>query len=127
MRASNSKIGKVNLESWLSMQNICKTYGVTGLKANDNVNLNVERGEIHALVGENGAGKSTLMNILYGIDQPDSGKIFLNGREVKINNPIDAGKIGIGMVHQHFKLVNEFSVAQNVVLGLEPVKRGLFF
>ncbi len=115
------------MESYLGMQNICKTFSTTGLKANDNVNLNVKKGEIHALVGENGAGKTTLMNILYGIEQMDSGVIRLNGRDVKINNPIDANRLGIGMVHQHFKLINEFTVAQNVVLGIEPVKGAVFF
>ena len=114
------------MESWLSMQNICKTYSSTGLKANDNVNLNVEKGEIHALVGENGAGKTTLMNILYGIEQPDTGIISLNGETVRINSPMTANSLGIGMVHQHFKLIDEFTVAQNVVLGIEP-KRGMLF
>ena len=115
------------MESYLSMKNISKTFSSTGLKANDNVNLEVRKGEIHALVGENGAGKSTLMNILYGIEQPDSGSIFLNGEEIKITSPIAANKAGIGMVHQHFKLVNEFTVAQNVVLGDEPLKGAFFF
>ncbi|MDC7226593.1 MAG: ABC transporter ATP-binding protein [Spirochaetales bacterium] len=109
------------------MKNISKTFGVTGLKANDNVTLDVRRGEIHALVGENGAGKTTLMNILYGIMQPDSGTISLNGKELKILNPIAANKAGIGMVHQHSRLVNEFTVAQNVVLGAEPKKAAIFF
>ena len=114
----------MQVEPYLRMQNICKTYSTTGLKANDNVNLEVNRGEIHALVGENGAGKTTLMNILYGIEQPDSGSIYLNGSEVSISSPLAANSMGIGMVHQHFKLVNEFTVAQNVVLGIEP-KRGM--
>ncbi len=109
------------------MRNICKTFSSTGLKANDDVNLEVAKGEIHALVGENGAGKTTLMNILYGIIPPDSGSILINGEEVKISSPVDAGKCGIGMVHQHFKLINEFTVAQNVVLGSEPRKGAIFF
>ncbi len=109
------------------MRNICKTFSVTGLKANNNVNLNVNRGEIHALVGENGAGKSTLMNILYGIEHMDSGRIILNGEEVNISSPIDANRLGIGMVHQHFRLINEFTVAQNVVLGIEPVRKAVIF
>ena len=109
------------------MQNICKTYYTAGLKANDNVNLNVEKGEIHALVGENGAGKTTLMKILYGIEPPDSGGIFFNGNKAVIGSPLDANNLGIGMVHQHFKLINEFTVAQNVVMGIEPKKGVLFF
>jgi len=115
------------VESYLSMRNISKTFSSTGLKANDNVNLEVRKGEIHALVGENGAGKTTLMNILYGIEQPDTGTIMLSGKEIMITNPLAANKAGIGMVHQHFKLVNEFTVAQNVVLGTEPMKGAFFF
>lgn len=115
------------METYLRMQDITKTYGSTGLKANDGVALEVQRGEIHALVGENGAGKTTLMKILYGIENADSGEILFNGKTVNINNPIAANKLGIGMVHQHFKLINEFTVAQNVVLGIEPRKRMLFF
>lgn len=113
------------MEIYLKMQNITKTYNTTNLRANDNVNFNVQEGEIHALVGENGAGKSTLMKVLYGIEQPDSGEIFIKGNKVSIDSPLVANKHGIGMVHQHFKLINEFTVAQNVVLGMEP-RRGLF-
>lgn len=109
------------------MKNISKTYSTTGLKANDQVELEIRKGEIHALVGENGAGKTTLMKILYGIETADSGEILLNGQAVEISNPIAANRYGIGMVHQHFKLINEFTVAQNVVLGIEPKKRMLFF
>jgi ABC-type uncharacterized transport system ATPase subunit len=113
------------LETFLKMENITKTYDLNNLKANDDVSFNVLKGEIHALVGENGAGKSTLMKVLYGIENPDSGKIYINNSEVNISSPIIANKYGIGMVHQHFKLINEFTVAQNVVLGIEP-KKGFF-
>lgn len=115
------------MDTYLRMQNITKTYSSTGMKANDGVELEIRKGEIHALVGENGAGKTTLMKILYGIENADSGKIFFNGKAVNIGNPIAANKLGIGMVHQHFKLINEFTVAQNVVLGIEPKRRMLFF
>jgi ABC-type uncharacterized transport system ATPase subunit len=95
--------------------------------ANDNVDFELEQGEIHALVGENGAGKSTLMRILYGMNRPiDAGKIFLYGQEVDIANPSVAIAHGIGMIHQHFMLVPSLSVAENVVLGREPARRGLF-
>jgi simple sugar transport system ATP-binding protein len=95
--------------------------------ANDRVNLRVEPGEIHAIVGENGAGKSTLMKILYGLYRPDSGTIRVHGREVHFRSPADAIAAGIGMVHQHFMLIQTFTVAENVVLGDERTRRGLFF
>lgn len=108
---------------------IIEMLGITkefpGIKANDNINLQVKRGEIHALLGENGAGKSTLMSILFGLYQPTSGIIKKNGREVQINSPNDANELNIGMVHQHFKLVECFSVLDNIILGVEPTK-GLF-
>lgn len=107
----------------IEMLNITKEF--PGIKANDNVTLQLRRGEIHALLGENGAGKSTLMSILFGLYQPTSGTIKMNGKEVHINNPNDANALNIGMVHQHFKLVECFSVLDNIVLGVEPVK-GLF-
>jgi general nucleoside transport system ATP-binding protein len=115
------------LTPYLKMQNITKVYPANNLKANDSVSLEVVKGEIHALVGENGAGKTTLMNILYGLEQPDSGTIYLNGAEVRVGSPMVAHQHGIGMVHQHFKLIQEFTVAENVVLGMEPLKRKLFF
>ncbi len=102
----------------VEMLNIKKQF--PGILANDNVSLSLKKGEIHALLGENGAGKSTLMGILFGIYQPDSGKIKIDGKEVKINNPNVANNLGIGMVHQHFKLVHNFTVTENIVLGLEP-------
>ena len=107
----------------IEMLNITKEF--PGIKANDNVTLQLRRGEIHALLGENGAGKSTLMSILFGLYQPTSGTIKMNGKEVHINNPNDANDLNIGMVHQHFKLVECFSVLDNIVLGVEPT-RGLF-
>ncbi|MCL2066846.1 MAG: ABC transporter ATP-binding protein [Treponema sp.] len=91
-----------------------------GVLANDRVSLRVERGEIHALLGENGAGKSTLMSILFGLYEPDSGIIKINGEEVRIHDPNDATDLRIGMVHQHFKLVHNFTVTENIVLGMEP-------
>jgi simple sugar transport system ATP-binding protein len=91
-----------------------------GVVANDRVNLKVEQGEIHALLGENGAGKSTLMSILFGLYEPDGGIIKIRGQEVKIRSPNDATALRIGMVHQHFKLIHNFTVTENIVLGLEP-------
>lgn len=111
---------------YLRMSGISKVYWSKGLKANDGVDLEVEENEIHAVVGENGAGKTTLMKILYGLEQSDEGDIFLRGNKVEIQNPHDANKLGIGMVHQHFRLVPEFTVAENIILGVEPRKRGLF-
>ena len=107
----------------IEMLNITKEF--PGIKANDNITLQLKKGEIHALMGENGAGKSTLMSILFGLYQPTSGTIRMNGKEVQINNPNDANDLNIGMVHQHFKLVECFSVLDNIVLGVEPTK-GLF-
>ena len=94
-----------------------------GVLANDRVNLRVEQGEIHALLGENGAGKSTLMSILFGLYEPDSGIIRIRGEEVKIHSPNDATSLRIGMVHQHFKLVHNFTVTENIILGLESNNR----
>ena len=108
----------------LSMEHIMKIYG-NGIVANEDVSLKLQKGEIHALLGENGAGKSTLMKVLFGIEQPDEGKIILNGSEVTIKSPQDAISKGIGMVHQHFMLVPSLTVAENIILGVEP-KRGLF-
>lgn len=108
----------------VEMKNISKIYP-NGVQANRQVNFRVDKGEIHALVGENGAGKSTLMKILYGLEQPTSGEILLNGKAVKIASPHAAIDMGIGMVHQNFMLVPSFTIAQNVVLGREP-KRGRF-
>ena len=102
----------------IEMRNITKEF--PGIIANDNITLQLKRGEIHALLGENGAGKSTLMSVLFGIYQPEKGQILKDGKEVKINNPNDANALGIGMVHQHFKLVDVFTVLDNIILGVEP-------
>lgn len=110
------------MEYVVEMRDIRKEF--VGIVANDNITLTVRPGEIHALLGENGAGKSTLMSILFGLYQPDSGKIFIRGQEVKITNPNVANELGIGMVHQHFKLVHNFTVTENIILGLEPQRFG---
>lgn len=107
----------------IEMKNITKAFGT--FKANDNINLQVKKGEIHALLGENGAGKSTLMNILSGLLEPTSGSIHINGKEEKIANPTVANKLGIGMVHQHFMLIDNFTVEENIILGSEPTKSGV--
>jgi len=104
-------------EKAIELQGITKTFG--SVVANDHINLEVRRGEILALLGENGSGKTTLMNMISGIYHPDEGTIKINGREVTINSPIDAGKLGIGMIHQHFKLVDVFSAMDNVAMGME--------
>lgn len=104
----------------IEMLNITKEF--PGIKANDDVTLRVEKGEIHALLGENGAGKSTLMSVLFGLYQPEKGIIKVRGKEVAITNPNVANNYGIGMVHQHFKLVENFTVTENIVLGMEPKK-----
>ena len=96
-----------------------------GVIANDNVTLQLKKGEIHALLGENGAGKSTLMGVLFGMYQPEAGEILKNGKPVRIHNPNDANAEGIGMVHQHFKLVEVFSVLDNIMLGAEDTRRGV--
>ena len=96
-----------------------------GIVANDDITVTLNQGEILALLGENGAGKSTLMSVLFGLYQPEAGTIKVRGREVKISNPNIAGDLGIGMVHQHFKLVHNFTVTENIVLGMEPNKGGV--
>ncbi|NLY84803.1 MAG: ABC transporter ATP-binding protein [Tissierellia bacterium] len=106
----------------IEMINITKVF--PGIVANDNITLRLKKGEIHALLGENGAGKSTLMSVLFGLYQPDGGEIRKNGEVVHINNPNDANDLGIGMVHQHFKLVEIFTVLDNIILGVEPSKMG---
>lgn len=106
----------------IEMRNITKIF--PGIIANDDVTLNLKKGEIHALLGENGAGKSTLMSVLFGLYQAEKGEIRMNGEVVKINNPNDANRLGIGMVHQHFKLVEIFTVLENIILGVEPNTMG---
>ncbi|HFI0506706.1 TPA: ABC transporter ATP-binding protein [Streptococcus suis] len=107
----------------IEMRNITKIFGE--FVANDHINLNVKRGEIHALLGENGAGKSTLMNMLAGLLEPTSGEIAINGEVVSIDSPSKAAHLGIGMVHQHFMLVDAFTVAENIILGSETTKAGV--
>ena len=106
----------------IEMLHITKEF--PGIKANDDITLQLRKGEVHALLGENGAGKSTLMSVLFGLYQPEEGKILKNGKEFSIRNPNDANALGIGMVHQHFKLVECFSVLDNIILGVEPNKLG---
>ena len=106
----------------IEMLHITKDF--PGIRANDDITLQLKRGEIHALLGENGAGKSTLMSVLFGLYQPDGGEIRKDGKPIKINNPNDANALGIGMVHQHFKLVEIFTVLENIMLGVEPLKNG---
>ncbi len=106
----------------IEMLNITKEF--PGIKANDNITLQLKHGEVHALLGENGAGKSTLMSVLFGLYQPEAGTIKKDGKVVKINNPNDANALHIGMVHQHFKLVEIFTVLDNIILGAEPNKMG---
>lgn len=107
--------------SHLEMINITKRF--PGVLANSNVNFDVRAGEVHALLGENGAGKSTLMKILYGLYQPEEGFVKIDGEQVKIESPVDSIGLGIGMIHQHFMLVESLTVAENVALGL-PSSRG---
>jgi ABC-type uncharacterized transport system ATPase subunit len=104
----------------LEMRNMCKNFGE--VLANNHIDLVVEKGTVHSIVGENGAGKTTLMNILYGLYKANDGEIILNGKKVEINDPSDAVRLGIGMIHQHFKLIPAMTVAENVMLGLEPRK-----
>ena len=104
----------------IEMKEIVKKFG--DFTANDHVNLTVHKGEVHAILGENGAGKSTLMNVLYGLYRPTSGTIAINGREVVLTSPKHAIELGIGMVHQHFMLIQPFTVTENIVLGVEPKK-----
>ncbi|OOZ86453.1 ABC transporter ATP-binding protein [Bacillus cereus] len=110
------------MEYVIEMNNITKVF--PGIVANDDITLQVKQGEIHALLGENGAGKSTLMNVLFGLYQPEQGEIKIKGNPVKITNPNIANDLGIGMVHQHFMLVHNFTVTENIILGNEPKKNG---
>ncbi|MBQ5360390.1 MAG: ABC transporter ATP-binding protein [Lachnospiraceae bacterium] len=104
----------------IEMKDIVKKFG--DFTANDGINLTVHKGEVHAILGENGAGKSTLMNVLYGLYQPTSGQIFVKGKEMHFNGPKNAIESGIGMVHQHFMLIQPFTVTDNIILGVEPTK-----
>ena len=107
----------------VQMKGITKVYP-NGVAANQGVDFNVKRGEIHALMGENGAGKSTLMKMLFGLEQPTEGEIFINGKKETLSSPTAAISKGIGMVHQHFMLVPNLTVAENMIMGIEP-KRGI--
>ncbi len=110
------------MENIVEMRNIRKEF--PGIVANDNVSIELRKGEVHALLGENGAGKSTLMSILFGLYQPEQGEIFIRGKKVRITDPNVANELGIGMVHQHFKLVHNFTVTQNIILGRESKRFG---
>ncbi|MFC2822163.1 MAG: ATP-binding cassette domain-containing protein, partial [Spirochaetales bacterium] len=107
----------------IELKNIRKTFG--SVVANDQIDLQIKRGEILCLLGENGSGKTTLMNMLSGIYQPDSGEIYKDGQQVSIRSPKDAYTLGIGMIHQHYHLVDVFTAAQNIILGLEHEKMDL--
>jgi len=107
----------------IEMRNITKEF--PGIIANDDVTLQLKKGEIHALLGENGAGKSTLMSVLFGLYQAEKGSIYKDGEQVKVTGPNDATRLGIGMVHQHFKLVHTFTVLENIILGVETTERGV--
>ena len=112
--------------NFVELRNISKVF--PNIVANDDISLEVKKGEIYAILGENGAGKSTLMSILFGLYEPTSGSIYIKGEKVKITSPLDANKLHIGMVHQHFKLVDNQSIAENIILGIEPIKKkfGIF-
>src|SRR6266511_5230308 len=107
----------------LELRGVTKRF--PGVLANDHVDFDLRRGEVHALLGENGAGKSTLMSILYGLYTPDSGEILMNGKPVAIHSPKNAIELGIGMVHQHFMLIPVMTVTENIVLANEPVHAGV--
>ncbi|MCL2271212.1 MAG: ABC transporter ATP-binding protein [Treponema sp.] len=111
----------------LEFRNICKTYPGSKKKANNNISLNLRREEILCIAGENGAGKTTLMKILGGLEKPDSGQILINGKKEEINSPRIAEKLNIGMVHQHFMLFPEYTVAENILMGTEPIKCLFFY
>jgi len=116
----------VNSENVVDMRGITMIYP-NGITANQNVDFSVRAGEIHAIMGENGAGKSTLMKVLFGLEQPEEGEIFINGEKTSLTSPQAAIAKGIGMVHQHFMLVPSLTVAENIVLGREPRKNGVIF
>ena len=122
-RAIKRKEGE-SLDTPYAIEMLHITKRFPGIIANDDITLQVKKGEIHALLGENGAGKSTLMSVLFGLYQPEAGEIRKNGKPVKIDNPNDATALGIGMVHQHFKLIDVFTVLDNIILGAETTKLG---
>ena len=120
----DEKTGRLDEEFVVQMKGITKVYP-NGVAANQGVDFNLRKGEIHALMGENGAGKSTLMKMLFGLEQPTSGEIWVNGEKLNLSSPSVAISHGIGMVHQHFMLVPSLTVAENMVLGMAP-RKGLF-
>ena len=107
----------------VEMKHITKRF--PGIVANDDVTLQIKKGEIFALLGENGAGKSTLMSMLFGMYEPDEGEIYIRGKKERISSPSYASKLNIGMVHQHFKLVSNYTIAENIIMGMEPKKKAL--
>ena len=119
------RMSEEQFENVIELKHITKVF--PGIKANDDISLTLRKGEIHALLGENGAGKSTLMSVLFGLYQQDGGEIYVRGEKVKIKNPNDATRYGIGMVHQHFKLVGCYTALQNIILGYEPVTKAFGF
>ncbi|MDR3173748.1 MAG: ABC transporter ATP-binding protein [Treponema sp.] len=112
------------MDTMVEFRDVSRYYPSTAVQANDHVSFSVNRGEVHAICGENGAGKSTLMNILFGLEKLDSGEIFIEGNPVSFRYPSDAIERGIGMVHQHFKVVNSFTVTENILLGIEKTRWG---
>ena len=124
MRQIRNEVNGLDNQTVLQMNHIMKIYG-NGVVANEDVSLELRKGEIHAMLGENGAGKSTLMKVLFGLEAPDQGEIILKGQPTTIKSPQDAISKGIGMVHQHFMLVPSLTVAENIILGVAP-KKGLF-
>jgi simple sugar transport system ATP-binding protein len=117
----------MNVEYAAELRNISKAYPGSGKWANHNISLGLRKGEILCIAGENGAGKTTLMKILSGLETPSGGEIFINGKQRTVHSPLVARRLGIGMVHQHFMLFPEYSVAENIVMGIEPRKWGIFF
>ena len=124
VRAIKTEGGRKNLENQYAIEMLNITKKFPGIIANDNITLQLKKGEIHALLGENGAGKSTLMSVLFGLYQPEEGIIKKDGEVVSIKDPNDATALGIGMVHQHFKLVDVFTVLDNIILGAETTRCG---
>ena len=123
-RAIKTEGGRFDLETNYAIEMLHITKRFPGIIANDDITLQLKKGEIHALLGENGAGKSTLMSVLFGLYQPEEGTIKKDGKEVSIKDPNDANDLGIGMVHQHFKLVDCFTVLDNIIMGVEPTRHG---
>jgi simple sugar transport system ATP-binding protein len=117
----------MSINACVELRGITKQYPGSIKKANNNISLDLRKGEILCVAGENGAGKTTLMKILCGLEKPDSGEIFINGKKEEIYSPLAAKKLGIGMVHQHFMLFGEYTAAENIVMGIEPRKWGVFF